>query len=116
MLTDWAIKLIAKWSYDYIKMSCEEGKCYGVLAVRLSSLERGSRQLMLAWTGTPNLLCVGTVSHYPRTTAHRRQGHSSQASCHSERVRPPPRLFRLELTTLVTAGGAPRSPSGSSSS
>lgn len=36
MLTDIAIKQIQKWSYDYIKMSCEEGKCYGVLAVRLS--------------------------------------------------------------------------------
>lgn len=33
MLTDWAIQLLAKWSYDYIKMSCEEGRCYGVLAV-----------------------------------------------------------------------------------
>jgi len=27
------IQLIEKWSYDYIKMDCEEGKCYGVLAV-----------------------------------------------------------------------------------
>ncbi|KAK4048636.1 Membrane protein tms1 [Microbotryomycetes sp. JL201] len=33
MLTDWAIKAISKWSYDYIKMNCPEGKCYGVLAV-----------------------------------------------------------------------------------
>jgi hypothetical protein len=33
MLTDWAVKLLAKWSFDYIKMSCEEGRCYGVLAV-----------------------------------------------------------------------------------
>ncbi|KAL8291637.1 hypothetical protein RQP46_001895 [Phenoliferia psychrophenolica] len=33
MLSDWAIKLIAKWSYDYIKMECAEGRCYGVLAV-----------------------------------------------------------------------------------
>jgi serine incorporator 1/3 len=29
-----AINLIRKWSYDYIKMDCEGGKCYGVLAVR----------------------------------------------------------------------------------
>ena len=35
MLTDWAIKAISKWSYDYIKMNCPEGKCYGVLAVSL---------------------------------------------------------------------------------
>ncbi|KAH9972163.1 serine incorporator/TMS membrane protein [Lactifluus volemus] len=27
------IKLIESWSYDYIKMDCEDGKCYGVLAV-----------------------------------------------------------------------------------
>ena len=34
MKTDLAIKLIEKWSYDYIKMDCTGGKCYGVLAVR----------------------------------------------------------------------------------
>jgi serine incorporator 1/3 len=34
MKTPLAIKTIEKWSYDYIKMDCEEGKCYGVLAVR----------------------------------------------------------------------------------
>ncbi|KAI9463308.1 serine incorporator/TMS membrane protein [Lactarius psammicola] len=33
MKTPFMIKLIEKWSYDYIKMDCEEGKCYGVLAV-----------------------------------------------------------------------------------
>ncbi|GAA5982327.1 hypothetical protein JCM10908_006600 [Rhodotorula pacifica] len=33
MLSDWAIKQIAKYSYDWIKMDCNEGKCYGVLAV-----------------------------------------------------------------------------------
>ncbi|KAJ8509153.1 hypothetical protein ONZ45_g8668 [Pleurotus djamor] len=33
MKTDWAIKLIEKYSYDYIKMDCADGKCYGVLAV-----------------------------------------------------------------------------------
>lgn len=33
MLTPWAIHLIESWSYDYIKMSCSEGRCYGVLAV-----------------------------------------------------------------------------------
>ena len=32
-----AIHLIEKWSYDYIKMDCDDGKCYGVLAVRASS-------------------------------------------------------------------------------
>ncbi|BGP27850.1 membrane protein [Rhodotorula toruloides] len=33
MLTDFAIKLVAKWSWEWIKMECKEGKCYGVLAV-----------------------------------------------------------------------------------
>ena len=33
MLTDFAIRRIESWSYDYIKMSCTNGKCYGVLAV-----------------------------------------------------------------------------------
>jgi len=33
MKTRFMIQLIEKWSYDYIKMDCEEGKCYGVLAV-----------------------------------------------------------------------------------
>jgi serine incorporator 1/3 len=33
MKTPFAIKQIEKWSYDYIKMDCDGGKCYGVLAV-----------------------------------------------------------------------------------
>ncbi|KAJ2925802.1 hypothetical protein H1R20_g11291, partial [Candolleomyces eurysporus] len=33
MKTDAVAKLIKKWSMDYIKMECAEGKCYGVLAV-----------------------------------------------------------------------------------
>jgi len=33
MRTGWAISLIQKWSYDYIKMDCAGDKCYGVLAV-----------------------------------------------------------------------------------
>ncbi|KAI9509838.1 serine incorporator/TMS membrane protein [Russula earlei] len=33
MKTRYMIQLIEKWSYDYIKMDCEDGKCYGVLAV-----------------------------------------------------------------------------------
>ncbi|KPV73114.1 uncharacterized protein RHOBADRAFT_38760 [Rhodotorula graminis WP1] len=33
MLTDWAIKLVAEKSFDWIKMECSGGKCYGVLAV-----------------------------------------------------------------------------------
>ncbi|KAI5990223.1 TMS membrane protein tumor differentially expressed protein [Pisolithus albus] len=33
MKTPFAIRKIEEWSYDYIKMDCAEGKCYGVLAV-----------------------------------------------------------------------------------
>ncbi|KAJ8586934.1 TMS membrane protein/tumor differentially expressed protein [Rhizopogon salebrosus TDB-379] len=33
MKTPFAIHKIEQWSYDYIKMDCDEGKCYGVLAV-----------------------------------------------------------------------------------
>ncbi|GAA5972543.1 hypothetical protein JCM21900_000658 [Sporobolomyces salmonicolor] len=33
MLSDWAIRRVERWSYDWIKMSCDEGRCYGVLAV-----------------------------------------------------------------------------------
>ena len=33
MKSRFAINLIEKWSYDYIKMDCKDGKCYGVLAV-----------------------------------------------------------------------------------
>lgn len=37
MKTRFMIELIEKWSYDYIKMDCEDGKCYGVLAVSVLS-------------------------------------------------------------------------------
>jgi hypothetical protein len=37
MKTRFMIELIEKWSYDYIKMDCEEGNCYGVLAVSVLS-------------------------------------------------------------------------------
>lgn len=33
MLTPFAIEKLESWSYDYIKMSCTEDTCYGVLAV-----------------------------------------------------------------------------------
>lgn len=33
MKSPFAIELIEKWSYDYIKMDCEGDKCYGLLAV-----------------------------------------------------------------------------------
>ncbi|GAA5981546.1 hypothetical protein JCM11641_004093 [Rhodosporidiobolus odoratus] len=33
MLSDWAIKLLEKYSAGWIKMACADGECYGVLAV-----------------------------------------------------------------------------------
>ena len=33
MRSQFAAKLLQKWSYDYIKMECESDRCYGVLAV-----------------------------------------------------------------------------------
>jgi hypothetical protein len=39
MKSDFAIKQIEKWSYDYIKMDCEGDKCYGILAVSCHRVE-----------------------------------------------------------------------------
>ncbi|SCV74546.1 BQ2448_7575 [Microbotryum intermedium] len=50
MLSDWAIRAVAKWSYEYIKMSCTEGRCYGVLAVSLFIL---SCQLLFVFLSVP---------------------------------------------------------------
>ncbi|CAG8578338.1 6512_t:CDS:2 [Ambispora gerdemannii] len=33
MLSDWAIKKLESITYDYLKLNCPEGTCYGVLAV-----------------------------------------------------------------------------------
>ncbi|RIA87423.1 serine incorporator/TMS membrane protein [Glomus cerebriforme] len=33
MLTDWAIKQLEKLTYDYLHLNCQEGTCYGILAV-----------------------------------------------------------------------------------
>ncbi|CAG8450115.1 513_t:CDS:2 [Funneliformis mosseae] len=33
MMSDWAIKQLEKMLYDYLQLNCEEGTCYGVLAV-----------------------------------------------------------------------------------
>ena len=33
MRTRWAIHALEKLTYDYLKMDCPSGKCYGVLAV-----------------------------------------------------------------------------------
>lgn len=36
MKTDFAVKLVEKWSFDYIQMECAGEKCYGVLFVRFN--------------------------------------------------------------------------------
>ncbi|GBC50090.2 serine incorporator/TMS membrane protein [Rhizophagus irregularis DAOM 181602=DAOM 197198] len=33
MLSDWAIKQLEKITYDYLHLNCQEGTCYGILAV-----------------------------------------------------------------------------------
>lgn len=48
-----AIKLIQKWSLDYIKMDCAGEKCYGVLAVR--------DQFFLVLTSTNRFLQVHRI-------------------------------------------------------
>jgi serine incorporator 1/3 len=35
MLSDWAIRQLEKITYDYLHLNCEEGTCYGILAVGL---------------------------------------------------------------------------------
>jgi hypothetical protein len=61
MKSPFMIELIEKWSYDYIKMDCEEGKCYGVLAV--SAPHTISSDDASTQTGPPCLLCLGIVPY-----------------------------------------------------
>lgn len=57
MKTPFAIRKIEEWSYDYIKMECEEGKCYGVLAVRPLRLRLWPSFFILL-LGSPTLFCI----------------------------------------------------------
>ncbi|CAA7265559.1 unnamed protein product [Cyclocybe aegerita] len=50
MKTDAAIKLIEKWSFDYIKMECAGEKCYGVLAVHRICFALALYHLLLSAT------------------------------------------------------------------
>jgi hypothetical protein len=69
MKSDLAIRQIEKWSMDYIKMDCSEGKCYGVLAVS-SATER--RDFPLNNTpGSPHLLCPVAPPSHTQLFAHR---------------------------------------------
>lgn len=48
MLSDWAIKRLQNWSYNYLKLDCKEGTCYGVLAVHRINFALGLFHLILA--------------------------------------------------------------------
>jgi hypothetical protein len=85
MKTRFMIELIEKWSYDYIKMDCEEGKCYGVLAVSVFS--HGVSALASSQIGSPCLLRTRTVPCYSQYLTHRRARHPRQEGSHSKRVR-----------------------------
>lgn len=63
MKTDLAIRLVQKWSFDYIKMDCAGEKCYGVLAVRIITCFL-SQTLSCHLTGPPHLLCPSIVSSH----------------------------------------------------
>jgi len=62
MLSDWAMRSLAKWSYEYIKMSCTDGKCYGVLAVSRPAGRGGG---MAVWRG-PGLTATRVSSQVHR--------------------------------------------------
>lgn len=69
MRTNLAINLIQKWSYDYIKMDCEGGKCYGVLAVRVRLFGIFLLELTRL-LGSSNLLCVIIVPRHIECVAY----------------------------------------------
>lgn len=61
MKTQFAIRKIEEWSYDYIKMDCAEGKCYGVLAVCIVFCHAVPLSSLFI-EGPPHLLCTVTLS------------------------------------------------------
>jgi hypothetical protein len=85
MRTKLAIRLIEKWSYDYIKMDCEEGKCYGVLAVRrVTALLLARAQVS---PGPPNLLRALSLPCDPEHRTCWYSRYERQTGCNSEWVR-----------------------------
>lgn len=67
MKTDFATKLVEKWSFDYIKMECAGEKCYGVLAVCNTILFYRNDQYVtysLVFQGSSDLFCTGLVPPY----------------------------------------------------
>jgi hypothetical protein len=60
--TNFAIKQIEKLSWDWIKMDCSGGKCYGLLAVRPFPKElRYLLTSIVPFLGSPFLLCIGRI-------------------------------------------------------
>lgn len=59
--TNFAIKQIEKLSWDWIKMDCSGGKCYGLLAVGFSVLYRLASTDPFVTAGPSILLCIGRV-------------------------------------------------------
>lgn len=101
MLSDWAIKLIAKWSYDYIKMECAEGRCYGVLAVsRVPVRLVGGPAADRRTAGPPDMLRLGPLSWHTQPVPHQRARHALEARRDPERVRPPTGLPASHALTL----------------
>lgn len=65
MKTDAAIKLIQKWSFDYIKMECAGEKCYGILAVSTEYHLLKCKLQFSSLLGPSNLFCVGALPFAP---------------------------------------------------
>jgi len=86
MKTDAAIKLIEKWSVGYIKMDCEEGKCYGVLAVRSFSAQSLDDNSVVP-KDSPHLFCIDIIPFPPRSACHWRKRYAGQTSRYTEWVR-----------------------------
>jgi hypothetical protein len=97
-----AIKQIEKLSWDWIKMDCSEGRCYGLLAVstvsyafQLASIVLKSQ---LVSTGTPIRVCSRDLPRDTRSALTRCQINKGETCCCAERVRRhyPFNFIRLE--------------------
>ena len=97
MKTPLVIKQLEKWSHGYLEMDCSGGKCYGVLAVRLSDLRACLACLMIT-------LCrfIGYVSPSHFSTS------SLELSLLASKIR------KTSELPSRTAGGARKSFCGSS--
>ena len=115
MRSRFAINLIEKWSYDYIKMDCEDGKCYGVLAVCSYISQSSQSYLKPCFIGSPYLFCSFLIPCATRSFPYRSERYSGQKVCYTEWVR---HIYFYLLNigqshdTFYLGGGAPKSYSG----